>query len=83
MRSDSTDEEGMVLEVLDAVLTQPVLSTANEPTNQVLGVLGHVRYLLGELESLLCGCGITDFDKSALSTETEFQLFIKNSPCGS
>lgn len=83
VRSDSTDEEGMVLEVLDAVLTQPVLSTANEPTNQVLGVLGHVRYLLGELESLLCGCGITDFDKSALSTETEFQLFIKNTPCGS
>lgn len=45
----------MVLEVLDAVLTQAVLSAADESTDQVLGLLGHVCHLLGELESLLGG----------------------------
>lgn len=48
-----TDEEGVVLEVLNAVLAQSVLSTANEPADQILGVLGHVGDLLGELEALL------------------------------
>lgn len=52
--SACTSEEGVVLEVLNAVLAQSVLSTANEPTNQILCVLRHVCYLLWELESLLC-----------------------------
>lgn len=54
VRSDCTNEEGVVLEVLNAVLAQSVLSTANEPTNQILCVLRHVCYLLWELKSLLC-----------------------------
>lgn len=51
---DCTSEERVVLEVLNAVLAQSVLSTANEPTNQILCVLRHVCYLLRELEPLLC-----------------------------
>lgn len=51
---DCTSEERVVLEVLNAVLAQSVLSTANEPTNQILCVLRHVCYLLRELETLLC-----------------------------
>lgn len=54
VRSDCTNEEGVVLEVLNAVLAQSVLSTANEPTNQILCVLRHVCDLLRELKSLLC-----------------------------
>lgn len=49
-----TSEERVVLEVLDAVLAQSVLSAADEPTDQILCVLGHVCDLLWELESLLC-----------------------------
>lgn len=45
----------MVLEVLDAVLTQPVLPAADESADQVFGLLRHVSHLLGELESLLGG----------------------------
>lgn len=45
----------MVLEVLDAVLAQSVLSAADESADQVLGLLRHVGHLLGELESLLGG----------------------------
>lgn len=50
---DRTNEEGVVLEVLNAVLAQSVLSAADEPADQVLGVLRHVGDLLRELEALL------------------------------
>lgn len=53
--SGCTGEERVVLEVLDAVLTQSVLSAADESADQVLGLLGHVSHLLGELEPLLGG----------------------------
>lgn len=51
----ATSEERVVLEVLDAVLTQSVLSAADESADQVLGLLRHVSHLLGELEPLLGG----------------------------
>lgn len=43
----------MVLEVLDAVLSQPVLPAADEATDQILAVFRHVGDLLRELEALL------------------------------
>lgn len=55
MCAETTGEERVVLEVLDAVLAQAVLSTADEATDQVLGLLRHIRHLLGELEPLLGG----------------------------
>lgn len=39
MCGETTGEERVVLEVLDAVLAQAVLSTADEATDQVLGLL--------------------------------------------
>ncbi len=54
VKADSTSKEGVVLKVLNAVLAQSVLSTANEPTNQIFCFLWHVCYLLWELEPLLC-----------------------------
>lgn len=46
-------EEGVLLELLDAVLTQPTLSTADQPLDQVFSILGHIRDVRGELETLL------------------------------
>lgn len=43
----------MVLEVLDAVLSQPVLPAADEAADQILAVFRHVGDLLRELEALL------------------------------
>jgi hypothetical protein len=40
-------------EVVDAVLAQAVLPAADEASDQVLGVFGHVGHLQGELETLL------------------------------
>lgn len=51
---DCTSEERVMFEVLNAILAQSVLSTANEPTNQILCVLRHICNLLRELETLLC-----------------------------
>ena len=48
-----TREEGVLLEVFDAVLAQSVLPAADESANQVLGFLRHVGHLLRELEPLL------------------------------
>lgn len=43
----------MRFEVVDAVLAQTVLPAADEASDQVLGVFGHVCHLQGELETLL------------------------------
>lgn len=43
----------MRFEVLDAVLAQAVLTAADEASDKVLGLFGHVRHLQGELETLL------------------------------
>lgn len=48
-----TREEGVLLEVLDAILTQSVLSAANESANQIFRLLRNICDLLWELESLL------------------------------
>lgn len=48
-----TREEGVLLEVLDAILTQSVLSAANESANQIFRFLRNICDLLWELESLL------------------------------
>lgn len=64
-----TSKEGVLLEVLNAVLTQSVLAAANEPANQVLRVLRHVRHLLWELESLLCKAARVSAQHE---TQTEF-----------
>lgn len=79
--SDSTSEERVVLEVLDPVLTQPVLSAADESTDQVLGLLRHVSHLLGELESLLGGKA----GHSVKIPAVAFYLDLPGSasPCGS
>ena len=46
-------EERVVLEVADAVLAEAALARADEPLDQVLGVLRHVADVGGELEALL------------------------------
>lgn len=43
----------MLFEVLNAVLTQPVLSAADESADQVFGIFRDVRHMSRELEPLL------------------------------
>lgn len=42
-----------MLEVLDAILSKPVLPAADEATDQILGVFRHIGDLLRKLEALL------------------------------
>lgn len=43
----------MLLEVLDAVLTQPVFAATDQPSDQIFGVLRDICNMGGELEPLL------------------------------
>lgn len=88
---DCTSEERVVLEVLNAILSQPVFPTADEPTNQILGVFRHVSDLLRELETFLHdtkGDAVIESDyngveKSLIQTYNENKLLFPSSPCGS
>lgn len=46
-------KERVLFEVLDAILTQPVLSAADESADQVFGIFRDVRHMSRKLEPLL------------------------------
>lgn len=46
-------EKGMLFKVVDAILAQPVFSAADQPSNEIFSLLGHIRHLKWELEALL------------------------------
>lgn len=50
-------EEGVLLEVLHPVLPQPALPAADQPLDEVFGLLGHIRDVGRELKPLLGGQG--------------------------
>lgn len=43
----------MLFKVVDAILAQPVFSAADQPSNEIFSLLGHIRHLKWELEALL------------------------------
>lgn len=50
-------EEGVLLEVLHPILPQPALPAADQPLDEVFGLLGHVCDVGRELKPLLGGAG--------------------------
>lgn len=46
-------EKGVLFKVVNAILAQPVFSAADQPSNEIFSLLGHICHLKWELEALL------------------------------
>lgn len=48
-----TREKRVLFKVLDSVLAQPVFSAADEPSDEIFSIFGHIGHLKWKLEALL------------------------------